>query len=48
MFKNLICAAIVSLMYVDVEFSNSQDYKGRATAKDTPIEWAMYTVCREY
>ena len=34
--------------YVDVEFSNSQNFKGRATAKDTPIEWAMYTVCREY
>ena len=34
--------------FVDVEFSNSQDYRGRATPKDTPIEWAMYTVIREY
>lgn len=34
--------------YVDVEFTNSQDYRGFATAKDTPIEWAMYTVCREH
>lgn len=34
--------------YVDVEFSNSQGYRGLATAQDTPIEWAMYTVCRDY
>ena len=34
--------------FVDVEFSNSQGYKGRATAQDTPIEWAMYTVIRDY
>ena len=34
--------------YVDVEFSNSQGYGGRATAQDTPIEWAMYTVIRDY
>lgn len=34
--------------FVDVEFSNSQGYKGRATAQDTPIEWSMYTVSREY
>jgi len=34
--------------YIDVEFSNSQDYRGRATAQDTPIEWAMYTVIRDY
>lgn len=32
----------------DVEFSNSQGYRGRATAQDTPIEWAMYTVIRDY
>ena len=31
-----------------VEFSNSQGYRGLATAQDTPIEWAMYTVIREY
>ena len=34
--------------YIDVEFTNSQDYRGFATSKDTPIEWAMYTVCREH
>ena len=34
--------------FVDVEFSNSQGFAGKATAKDTPIEWAMYTVIREY
>lgn len=31
-----------------VEFSNDQGYRGMVTAQDTPIEWAMYTVCREY
>ena len=32
----------------DVEFSNEQGFRGRATPNETPIEWAMYTVCREY
>ncbi len=32
---------------VDVDFTNSQDFSGRATPQDTPIEWAMYTVMRE-
>lgn len=34
--------------FVDVEFSNSQGFKGRATAQGTPIEWAMYSVIRDY
>lgn len=33
--------------YEDVNFINSQGFKGKATPKDTPIEWAMYTVIRE-
>lgn len=32
----------------DVTFTNSQGFKGRATPQDTPIEWAMYTVIRDY
>lgn len=32
----------------DVEFSNEQGFKGRVIAKDTPIEWAMYTVIKDY
>lgn len=32
---------------IDVEFTNSQGFSGRATAQDTMIEWAMYTVIRE-
>ena len=32
----------------DVEFSNDQGFRGMATPQDTPIEWSMYTVCREY
>ena len=32
---------------IDVEFTNSQGFSGRATARDTTIEWAMYTVIRE-
>lgn len=34
--------------YVDVEFTNDQGYHGFADAKETPIEWAMYTVSRTY
>lgn len=34
--------------YHDVEFSNSQDYRGMVTPRDTPIEWAMYTTSRDY
>ena len=30
--------------FIDVDFTNSQGFRGRATPKDTPIEWAMYTV----
>ena len=33
---------------IDVDFTNSQGFKGRATPQDTPIEWAMYTVIRDY
>ena len=32
----------------NVTFTNSQGFKGRATPQDTPIEWAMYTIVREY
>ena len=32
----------------NVTFTNSQGFKGRATPQDTPIEWAMYTVIRDY
>lgn len=32
----------------NVTFTNSQGFKGRATPQDTPIEWAMYTIIREY
>ncbi len=32
----------------DVTFTNSQGFKGQATAQGTPIEWAMYTVIRDY
>ena len=32
----------------NVTFTNSQGFKGRATPQDTPIEWAMYTVIRNY
>lgn len=32
---------------IDVEFTNSQGFSGRATARDTMIEWAMYTIIRE-
>ena len=31
-----------------VEFSNEDGFRGMVTPQDTPIEWAMYTVCREY
>ena len=33
---------------IDVEFTNSQGFGGKATPQDTPIEWAMYTTIREY
>jgi len=33
---------------IDVDFTNSQGFSGKATPQDTPIEWAMYTVIREY
>ena len=32
----------------DVDFTNSQGFSGKATPQDTPIEWAMYTVTRDY
>ena len=31
-----------------VEFTNEQGFRGMVTPQDTPIEWSMYTVCREY
>lgn len=33
---------------VDVDFTNSQGFSGKATPQDTPIEWAMYSVTRDY
>ncbi len=33
---------------IDVDFTNSQGFSGKATAENTPIEWAMYTIIREY
>lgn len=33
---------------IDVDFTNSQGFSGKATPQDTPIEWAMYTVIRDY
>ncbi|MBR2773513.1 MAG: hypothetical protein IKD73_00815 [Selenomonadaceae bacterium] len=33
---------------IDVEFTNTQGFSGKATPQDTPIEWAMYTVINDY
>lgn len=33
---------------IDVDFTNSQGFSGKATPQDTPIEWAMYTVINDY
>ena len=32
----------------NVQFTNSDGFSGLATPEDTPIEWAMYTVIRDY
>ena len=32
----------------NVQFTNSDGFSGIATPEDTPIEWAMYTVIRDY
>lgn len=33
---------------IDVEFTNTQGYRGVISPTDTPIEWAMYKVCMDY
>ena len=32
----------------DVQFTNSEGYKGMVTEYDTPIEWAMFMIVRDY
>ena len=31
-----------------LEYENSAGYRGYVTPRDTPIEWAMYTVIKDY